>query len=153
MPRSSIRLLQLVVVLIGIGALTFMLWEPHIEGRNQQATLFEIYFKDPFLAYAYVASSAFFVALYQAFQVLGHAGQNRLFSPKVVNAFRTIKYCAIASVGFVAGSVVFMPLGDPDDRPQGIVMRLVVTVAWIVVGVAAAKCERAFRNATPWQAR
>ena len=63
--------LQVVIVLIGIGALALMLWEPHIEGRNAHATLFEIYFKDPFLAYAYIASIPFFVALYQAFKVLG----------------------------------------------------------------------------------
>jgi hypothetical protein len=57
--------LQAVIVLIGIGALALMLWEPHIEGRNAHATLFEIYFNDPFLAYAYLASIPFFVALYQ----------------------------------------------------------------------------------------
>jgi hypothetical protein len=37
--------LQAVIVLIGIGALALMLWEPHIEGRNAHATLFEIYQK------------------------------------------------------------------------------------------------------------
>ena len=53
MKRSSTTFLQLVIVLIGIGALALLLWEPHIEGRNAHATLFEIYFKDLFLAYAY----------------------------------------------------------------------------------------------------
>src|SRR5262249_55980907 len=75
MKRSSTistLFLQVVIVLIGIGALALMLWEPTIEGRNAHATLFEIYFKDPFLAYAYVASIAFFAALYQAFRVLGY---------------------------------------------------------------------------------
>lgn len=57
-------------MLIGIGALGLMLWEPHIEGRNEHVTLFEIYFKDQFLAYAYLVSVPFFVALYQAFKVL-----------------------------------------------------------------------------------
>jgi hypothetical protein len=52
MKRSAAIVLQGVIVLIGIGALTFLLWEPHIEGRNVHATLFESYFKDPFLAYA-----------------------------------------------------------------------------------------------------
>ena len=59
MKRSSTIFLQVVVVLIGIGALAIMLWEPHIEGRNAHATLFEIYFKDPFLAYAYIGSIPF----------------------------------------------------------------------------------------------
>src|SRR5882757_4418154 len=70
-PLVPTKFLQAVIVLIGIGALALMLWEPHIEGRNAHATLFEIYFKDPFLAYAYIASIPFFVALYQAFKVLG----------------------------------------------------------------------------------
>ena len=80
MNRTPIAFLRIVILLIGIGAFAFLLWEPHIEGRNAHATLFEIYFKDPFLAYAYVASIPFFVALYQAFKVLGYAGQNRVFS-------------------------------------------------------------------------
>ena len=99
-------------MLIGIGALALMLWEPHIEGRNAHATLFEIYFKDPFLAYAYIASIPFFVALYQAFKVLGYAGQNKVFSQAAVKALRTIKYCAIAIIGFVAVGVIFIMFGD-----------------------------------------
>ncbi len=50
MKRNSALLLQAAIVLIGIGTLALMLWEPHIEGRNAHATNFEIYFKDPFLA-------------------------------------------------------------------------------------------------------
>ena len=48
MGRGSTIFLQVVIVLLGIGALALMLWEPHVEGRNARATLFEIYFKDPF---------------------------------------------------------------------------------------------------------
>src|SRR5687768_5749783 len=98
MKRSSAAFLQAVVVLIGVGALALMLWEPHIEGRNAQATLFEIYFKDPFLAYAYVASIPFFVALYQVFKALAYVRQNQTFSQATVKALRTIKYCAIAII-------------------------------------------------------
>src|SRR6267143_5714605 len=111
MKRSSTIFLQVVIVLIGIGALAVMLWEPHIEGRNAHATLFEIYFKDPFLAYAYVASIPFFAALYQAFKVLGCVGQNKVFSQAAVKALRTIKFCAMAIIGFVAGGEVFIMFG------------------------------------------
>src|SRR5690242_2233257 len=102
MKRSSTIFLQFVVVLIGIGALAFLLWEPHVEGRNAHATVFEIYFKDPFLAFVYSASIPFFLALYQAFKVLGYAGEGKVFSPPAVKALRTIKYCAITILGFVA---------------------------------------------------
>ena len=147
MKRSSTAFLQTVIVLIGIGALALMLWEPHIEGRNAHATPFEIYFKDPFLAYAYVASIPFFVALYQAFKVLGYAGQNTLFSPEAVKALRTIKYCALAIIGFVTVSVLFMISGDRDDRPAGVFMRVLIAFPSIVVATAAAMFERVLQNA------
>src|SRR3954467_4397416 len=95
MKRSSTRFLQIVIVLIGIGALALLLWEPHVEGRNAHATLFQIYFNDPFLAYAYTASIAFFVALYQAFKLLAYIGRGEVFSSRSVKTLRTIKYCAM----------------------------------------------------------
>jgi hypothetical protein len=147
MKSSSTVFLQAVIVLIGTGALAFLLWEPHVEGRNANATLFEIYFKDPFLAYVYVASIPFFLALYQAFRVLGYAGHDNAFSLAAVKALRTIKFCALAIIGFVAVSVVFMPLDDPDDRPPGVVMRIVITFGSIVVATAAAMFQRIFQDA------
>src|SRR5438445_5752113 len=120
MKRASTIFLQVVIVLIGIAVLAFLLWEPHLEGRNVNATLFEIYFKDPFLAYAYMASIPFFVALYQAFKVLGYVGQNKVFSPGAVKALRTIKFCAISIIGFVVGGEIFIMLGNSDDRAGGV---------------------------------
>jgi len=147
MKRSSTIFLQAVIVLSGIGALALMLWEPRIEGRNAHATLSEIYFKDPFLAYAYMASIPFFVALYQAFKVLGYVRQNKTFSQTTVKALRTIKYCAIAIIGFVAVSVIFLMFGDRDDRPAGVFMRILITFASIVVATTAAVFERILQNA------
>jgi Protein of unknown function (DUF2975) len=147
MKKSSTIFLQVIIVLIGIGALALMLWEPCVEGRNAHATLFQIYFNDPFLAYAYIASISFFVALYQAFKLLGYIGQNKVFSQTAVNALRIIKYCAIAIIGFVAVSVVFMMFGDKDDRPPGIFMRMLITFPSIVIATAAAMFERILQNA------
>ena len=150
MNRGSILFLKAVLVLIGIGALALMLWEPHIEGRNAHATLFEIYFKDPFLAYAYIASISFFVALYQAFKVLGYVGQNQVFSPAAVRALRTIKYCAIAIIGFVVVEEIFILLmnnGDSDNPGAPIFMGLLIVFPSIVVAVAATMFERILQNA------
>ncbi len=147
MKGSSTIFLQVVVVLIGIGALALMLWEPHIEGRNAHATLFEIYFKDPFLAYAYIASIPFFAALYQAFKVLGYVRNNMTFSQTTVKALRTIKHCAIAIVGFVAVGVIFMVFGDKEDRPAGVFMRILIAFPSIVIATAAAVFERILQNA------
>jgi hypothetical protein len=147
MKRSSIIFLQAVVVLIGIGGLAFLLGMPQLEGRNKNATQFEVYFKDPLLAYAYVASIPFFVALYQAFKVLGYAGQNHVFSPAAVKAFRTIKHCARALIGFVVLGVFLTLLGESDDRPPIIVMGALATFVSIVISTSAAMFERILQNA------
>jgi hypothetical protein len=138
--------LQVVIALIGIGALAFLLWEPLVEGVNAHATLFEKYF-NLFVGYVYLASIPFFVALYQAIKVLGYAGQNRIFSQEAVKALRTMKYCALAIIGFVAVSVVFMIGGDREDRPGGTFMRILVAFPSIVVATAAAMFERILQKA------
>jgi len=146
MKRSSI-FLQAVIVLIGIGTLVFMLWEPHIEGRNAHSTLFEIYFKDPFLAYVYIGSIPFFVALYQAFKVLGYSRQNKLFSQAAIKAMRIIKYCAIILIGFVAVGEIFIMLSNSDDRAGGVFMGILITFGSVVIASAAVMLERKLQNA------
>jgi hypothetical protein len=141
--------LQVVVVLIGIGALALMLWEPHLEGRNAHATVFEIYFKDPFLAYAYTASIAFFVALYQAFRLLGYVGRNDVFSLRSVKALRTIKYCAIALVAFLAGAEAYFGIvqRSKEDIAGGVMMGLLLIFVSTVVATVAAVSEKTLQSA------
>lgn len=147
MKRGPAFFLQAVLVLIGIGVLALMLWEPHIEGRNAHATTFEIYFKDPFLAYVYVGSIPFFVALHRAFGLFGHVRQNGAFSQVTVDALRAIKHCALAIIVFVAGAVVFILMfGDGEDRPAGVFMCLLVTSASSVIAIAAAMFARNLQN-------
>ena len=147
------KFLQAVIVLIGIGVLALMLWEPHIEGRNAHATLFEIYFKDPFLAYAYLGSTPFFVALYQTFKVLGYIGQNEAFSQATVKALRTIKVCALGIIGFVALGELFIMLGNSDDRAGGVFMGILITFGSVVIATAAAMFERILENAANIKSR
>src|SRR6185436_19088288 len=104
MKRGSTIFLQVVIALLGLGLLALLLWEPQVEGRNVHATQFEIYFKDPFLAYIYLAFVPFFIGLYQAFKILGYARRNEIFSPDSVRALRTIKYCAITTALFIIGA-------------------------------------------------
>lgn len=146
-PRAT-RFLQAVIVLIGVGALALLLWEPHLEGRNAHATLFEIYFKDPFLAYVYTASILFFVALYQAFHVLGLIRENQVFSQAIVRALRIIQHCAVAIVGFVLGAVVFLLLfGEQDGRPPVMFMGTIFILGSITAAAAAAVLESIFQIA------
>jgi hypothetical protein len=140
--------LQVVVVLIGIGTLGWLLWEPHLEGRNAHATTFEVYCKDPFLAYVYVGSIPFFVALHRTFGLFGHVRRNGTFSQVTLDALRAIKYCAMAIIGFVAVGVIFIIMfGDKDDRPAGIFMSFLVTFASSIIATAAALFARNLQNA------
>jgi len=147
MKRTSTVFLQIVVVLIGIVALALLLWEPHIEGVNAHSTFFQVYL-DPFIALVYAGSIPFFVGVYQAFKVLGYAGKNKIFSPAAVKALRTIKYCAIAIIGFVAiEEVVIMLNHGSDDAAGGVFMGVLITFGSIVIGTAAAMFERILQNA------
>ena len=135
-------------MLVGIGTLGLMLWEPHLEGRNAHATTFEIYFEDPFLAYVYVGSIPFFVALHRAFGLFGDVRRNGTFSQMTLNALRTIKSCALALIGFVAGAVIFILMfGDGEDRPAGIFMSALAALAASTIATAAALFARNLQNA------
>lgn len=135
-------------MLLGLAVLGFLLWEPHVEGRNAHATTFEIYFKDPFLAYVYVGSIPFFMALRQAFRLFGQVRRNGSFSLVTLNALRSIKRCALTLIGFVAGGAIFILLfGDPDDRPAGVFMSLLVTLGASGIAVAAATFARYLQGA------
>ncbi|MBL9187307.1 MAG: DUF2975 domain-containing protein [Opitutaceae bacterium] len=143
MNRSTALFLQAAIVLIGSGVLVFLLWEPHLEGRNAQATVFEIYFKDPFLAYVYVGSIPFFVALHRAFGLFGHAGRHGAFSQVTVEALRAIRRCLLVFIGFVVGGLVcVVAWGDPDDRPAGVVMGGLIFLAASITTIAATLCAR-----------
>jgi hypothetical protein len=149
MRKGSTIFLQVVITLIGIGSLALLLWEPHVEGRNAHATLFQIYFNDPFLAYAYSGSIAFFVALYHAFKLLGHVGRGEVFSQRSVKALRTIKYCGMTLVGFLAGAEAYFVIvrRSQDDIAGGVMMGLVLIFASVVVATAAAVFERILQSA------
>jgi hypothetical protein len=134
--KGTRLVLQTVFVLIGLGALAFMLWEPHLEGRNAHATLTQIYFNDPFLAFAYIASIPFFMVLVQAFKMLRGAA--------AATAFRTIKLCAIALIVFGVTAEIFIMLNTSDDRAGGVVMGLLIIIASFVVATLAAKFEKNF---------
>ena len=83
MKRGSTLFLKLIILLIAIVVLTWMIVFPRLEGRATNLDLISIY-KDPLIIYAYIGSIPFFVALYQAFKLLGYVDANNIFSPKLL---------------------------------------------------------------------
>src|SRR6185295_5455028 len=149
MKRGSTIFLQVVIGLLGVGILALLLWEPQVEGRNVNATLFEIYFKDPFLAYIYLAFVPVFVGLYQAFKILGYARQNQIFSQRSVRALRIIKYCALTTAIFIVGAeaYIFIFVRGTDDVAGGVMMGAFIIFVSAIIATAAAVFERNLQNA------
>src|SRR5882762_9565514 len=149
MKRGSTIFLQVVIVLLGLGVLALLLWEPEIEGRNVHATQFEIYFKDPFLAYIYLAFVPFFVGLYQAFKILGYAQRNEIFSQSSVRALRIIKYCALTTAIFILGAeaYIFIFVRGTDDVAGGVMMGAFIILVSAIIATAAAVFQRILQNA------
>jgi hypothetical protein len=154
MKRGSTVFLQVVLVLLGLGVLAFLLWEPHVEGRNAHATLFEIYFNDPFLAYVYVGSTPFFVALYKAFKLLGYIARKEVFSSRSVGALRMIKFCALTLVAFIAlaEAYFFIVRRGKDDIAGGVMMGLFLIFVSAIVATAAAVFEKTLQSAVEMKA-
>lgn len=148
MKKSSTIFLQAVIILIAIIALVIMVRFPLTEGRAVNLDLFHIY-ADPFIAYGYLASIAFFVALYKAFKLLGYIGQNKVFSLDSVKALRAIKYCAIVlAILIVFAGIYIRIFHAKDDDPAGfLAMCIVTTFVSIVVATASAVFERTLQNA------
>jgi hypothetical protein len=142
MNRTLARFLQVLVLLVGLAALVFLLWEPHLEGRNAHATVWQVYFNDPFLAFAYLASIAFFAAVYQLFKILGYVGSHGAFSPAAPRAFRIIRNCALVLVGFVAIAEAIIFMQESDDRAGGVAMGLMIGLGSVAVAFIASKFER-----------
>lgn len=148
MKRDLAFVLQGAIVLIGVGALAFLLLEPRMEGRNAHATLFQTYFNDPFLAYAYVASISFFVALYQAYALLGDLRRKNTFSPNSVRALRTIKYCAAAMICFIVGPEAYLLIARPDDDiAGGVAIGFFLMLVSCVMVVTASSFEKKIQRA------
>ena len=147
MKKSSTIFLQVVIVALGIVALAIMIRFPLTEGRAANLDLFSIY-ADPFILYGYAVSIAFFVALYQAFKLLGYIGQNKVFSLSSVKALRNIKYCAIIlSISIVMAMLYIMMSHGDDDAAGAIAMGIVTTFISFVIATAAAGVERTLQSA------
>lgn len=134
--------------MIGMVTLVILIWAPLTEGRAASLDLFSIYV-DPFILYGYIASSAFFVALYKTFKLLGYIGQNKVFSSDAIKALKTIRRCAILlSISIAMAGLYIRIFHSKEDDPVGFLAICIVTAfASIVIATAAAIFEKLLQNA------
>lgn len=142
-----IKILQIIIVLIGIAVLFFMIRFPLTEGRAQNLDLISIY-ADPLILYTYLASIAFLVALYKSFKLLGYMGPYRLVAPKAIQALRVIKLCSIIQSSAIVMAGVYIKLSHhEDDDPAGILaLSILATVIFSSAAIAAARFQKKLRR-------
>lgn len=147
MKRISAIFLQIVIALMGVGALALLLWEPQTEGRNVHATQSQIYFHDPFLMLVYAGSTPFFIALYQVFTLLGYVRQDAAFSEASVKVLRNIKNCALIIIAFVVvEEIIIMLTHGSDDPAGGVFVGVLITLGSMIVAATAAMFEEVLQG-------
>ena len=147
MTRGSTLFLKLILLLIAAVVLFLMMLFPRLEGSAANLDLISIY-TDPFILYGYVASIPFFLALFEAFRLLGYVERDTIFSQTAIGAVRIIKYCALTIIGFLVGGILFIRFVAQGDDPAGpTMMGLVMIFASVVIATAAGVFQKLLQNA------
>ncbi|PFA24729.1 MULTISPECIES: DUF2975 domain-containing protein [Bacillus cereus group] len=147
MKQVSTLFLKIAVMLIGIPILALCIFgltwlANHPVHPNYAHILY------PILIIMCVSVIPFFIALYQAFQLLSYIDKNKAFSKLSVRALKNIKYCAITiSILYVIGMPFFYFLAEMDDAPGIIVIGLVISFASMVIAVFAAVLQKLLKEA------
>ncbi|MBT2741023.1 DUF2975 domain-containing protein [Bacillus sp. ISL-77] len=95
----------------------------------------------------YGAAVPFYVALYQAFNLLRYIDENTAFSELSVKALKNIKCCAFTISGlYVLGLPLFRFIAKKVDPPIGL-LGLIIIFASLVIAVFAAILQRLLQEA------
>lgn len=142
MYKNALRIVQYIIVLLGLIILLFLVIEPHFEGRNDNASVYTIYFNDPFLLFVYVASIPFFVGLYNAYKVTGRLSRGQSASSNTVRSIRIIKNCAYLTIIFALCGQIIILQNSSDDRAGGIFMGNLVILFSLLTAIFSARAEK-----------
>ncbi|HEY4429508.1 MAG TPA: DUF2975 domain-containing protein [Paenibacillus sp.] len=149
MKRGSTLFLKIVIVLIGIPVLALCIFlVPEI--ANYAVKLYPDFSIIKYYVFIdlYASAIPFYIALYQAFKLLGYIDKNIAFSEKSVEVLKNIKNCAITISGvYVAGMPLFYLIGEKDDAPGVLVIGMVMIFASMVIAVFAAVLQKLLKDA------
>lgn len=96
----------------------------------------------------YATTVPFYIALYNALQLLRYIDRNNAFSLSSVAALKRIKHAAAAiSLFYAAGMPYIYYIADKDDAPGVIIVGLAIIFASLCIMTAAAVFQRLFQNA------
>ncbi|MCC3687248.1 MULTISPECIES: DUF2975 domain-containing protein [Bacillus cereus group] len=148
LKRSSTMFLKVIIFLAGISVLALcILLVP--EMANFAANLYPNIAPMKYLVFIvmYGAAVPFYVALYQAFNLLQYIDENTAFSELSVKALKNIKRCAITISGlYVLSLPLFYFIAKKMDPPIGLV-GLIIVFASLVISVFAAILQRLLQEA------
>ena len=148
MKKGQTLILKAAICLIAIIVLAWLIIFPQTEGRAKDLDLISIY-KDPFILYFFIASTPFFLALFQAFKLLGYVDKNKIFTLASIKAVRNIKYCALAISCFLVSAILFIrvmaPQGEGTAGPT--MLGLIAIFISVVVATGAAVFQKLLENA------
>ncbi|HFJ9427225.1 DUF2975 domain-containing protein [Bacillus cereus] len=148
LKRSSTMFLKVIIFLAGISVLALcILLVP--EMANFAANLYPNIAPMKYLVFIvmYGAAVPFYVALYQAFNLLQYIDENTAFSELSVRALKNIKRCAITISGlYVLSLPLFYFIAKKMDPPIGLV-GLIIVFASLVISVFAAILQRLLQEA------
>ncbi|HEE9032685.1 TPA: DUF2975 domain-containing protein [Bacillus cereus] len=148
LKRSSTMFLKVIIFLAGILVLALcILLVP--EMANFAANLYPNIAPMKYLVFIvmYGAAVPFYVALYQAFNLLQYIDENTAFSELSVKALKNIKRCAITISGlYVLSLPLFYFIAKKMDPPIGLV-GLIIVFASLVISVFAAILQRLLQEA------
>ncbi|OKP90845.1 hypothetical protein A3844_03020 [Paenibacillus helianthi] len=149
MERGTTLFLKVAVIVIGLPVLALCIFAvPEI--ANFAAELYPGMTSIKYLVLIdlYASVIPFYLALYQAFKLLGYIDKNKAFSELSVRILKNIKYCAVTfSILYVAGLPLFYLMADMDDAPGIIVIGLLMIFASMVIAVFAAVLQKLLKEA------
>lgn len=149
MKRGTTLFLKLAVIVIGIPVLALCIFlVPEI--ANFAAELYPDFASVKYYVFIefYATAVPFYLALYQAFKLLGYIDKNAAFSELSVTALKNIKYCAFSiSILYVLGMPLFYLMAERDDAPGIILIGMVLIFASFVVAVFAAVLQKLLNEA------
>lgn len=147
--RGSTTFLKGIIFLAGITVLALCIFlVPHI--GNFASKLYPNISPIKYLIFIVMYGSAvsFYLALYQAFNLLRYIDANTVFSELSVKALKYIKWCAIIISGLhVLGAPLFHFITNKMDPPFGIVGLLII-FASLVIAIFAAVLQRLLQEVT-----
>ncbi|HDR3900019.1 TPA: DUF2975 domain-containing protein [Bacillus cereus] len=148
LKRSSTTFLKVIIFLAGISVLALCIFLVP-EMANFAANLYPNIAPMKYLVFIvmYGAAVPFYVALYQAFNLLQYIDEITAFSELSVKALKNIKRCAITISGlYVLSLPLFHFIAKKMDPPIGLV-GLIIVFASLVIAVFAAILQRLLQEA------